>query len=591
MSQFKSYEVTCKCGKTCQVNLAEIIHGNRSSAFKQMIYDRTLHWVTCPSCDEEFYVHKDFIYIDSEKEFLFRVVPSFVDRNFQEVEDDFSKMMESLANDPSNFSLDNYSIRTVSRIERLREKLVLSDNDLDDGQVDALKFYLLQRMLDREEQTWESPEIYLDDITEDSFVFRIFDQHSEELSELKVNKKLLELISQFYQQQEDQEMGPLTEEDIDIFRQKEALESLRHYASLHPKGPIDTSSERFRRMLNFIPRGNRISDETKRNLFKVCQILTKQPTDKRRSIEVLFEIRFNVELEDTWYNKFHTRVERLWFVLKNLPDKHVEENSEINIIKIKLGAGGGTYQGADGIITIGEKVRDFDKTLRHEVGHAVEDKREKLIGDWLKNVAGWKMYSQSKENIKKWIAEMGGYGTKVTEADKKDIIDYIDALLPAKPSWQYDSSETSPLTKFAGRPDVLNSRPIKAVLGCTDFRPKTPTYNPKRWYSLYRSWEVYGGKAFSLNYWYRDLMVVDDKQLKTLMAFLPSSYATMSPAEFFAEVYAYFYDPKYPTGSPVPKDIKSWFEKNLGKNGKFTGAGLQTFSHSKQIRPIGASLF
>ncbi len=597
MSQFKFYEVTCDCGHKHPVSLAEIIHGNRSLEVKQMVYDRSLHWTTCPGCNEEFYVHKDFIYLDSEKEFLFRVVPSFVDRSFEEVQDDFTKMMESMANDPSKFSLDNYAIRTVSRIERLREKLVLSDNNLDDDQMDALKVYLLQRMLDRENRTWNSPDIYLDQVTEKSLVFRIFDQDSKELFELEIDKSLLKEISEIYQQQKEVEFGALQEDDITMFGQREALKSLRHYASLHPKGPIDTNSERFRRMLNFIPRGNRISDDAKRYLYKVCEILDNFPVDKRRSIEKLFEIRFNVDLGSGWYKSHHTHIWKLWAALKTLPDKHVEQNSEIKqiVLDTKDHRNGGTYNSGTGIIAIGDTLAStgsktfFDKTVRHEIGHAVEDQRTKLVKGWQKNVAGWKLYSRSKPNIKKWIAEMGGYGTKVklTDTDKKDILDYIDSLLvkPTPASWLPDSSIPAPRIKFAGRPNVINSRPIQAVMGCTDFTPPH-----QRWYQLNSSWVVYGGKAFSLNYWYSQLMVVDAKQLRSLMAFLPSSYAAMSPGEFFAEVYAYFYDPKYPTGSAVPKSIKTWFEKNLGRSEGPSGASIMV-AKSRDKRPIGASLF
>jgi hypothetical protein len=73
-----------------------------------------------------------------------------------------------------------------------------------------------------------------------------------------------------------------------------------------------------------------------------------------------------------------------------------------------------------------------------------------------------------------------------------------------------------------------------------------------------------GGRAFALNYWYAAFMVVDTATLD-LVAKMPDNYAAMSHYEFFAELYALYYDYDDPKRKVIPPAIAKWFDTHIGK--------------------------
>ena len=58
-------------------------------------------------------------------------------------------------------------------------------------------------------------------------------------------------------------------------------------------------------------------------------------------------------------------------------------------------------------------------------------------------------------------------------------------------------------------------------------------------------------------------MVVNESALD-LIQDMPSSYAAMSHFEFFAELYALFYDLDDPQRPIIPNDVVDWLSQNIG---------------------------
>lgn len=67
-----------------------------------------------------------------------------------------------------------------------------------------------------------------------------------------------------------------------------------------------------------------------------------------------------------------------------------------------------------------------------------------------------------------------------------------------------------------------------------------------------------------MNYYYKELMIVKEDTINVL-AIMPDQYAAMSPPEFFAELYAVFYDVEDDDYKKLPKDVKQWLETNIGR--------------------------
>jgi hypothetical protein len=59
-------------------------------------------------------------------------------------------------------------------------------------------------------------------------------------------------------------------------------------------------------------------------------------------------------------------------------------------------------------------------------------------------------------------------------------------------------------------------------------------------------------------------MIVSDETI-ALIRRRPSLYAAMSPLEFFAELYAFYFDPSAKGKSIIPKNALQWLDANIGR--------------------------
>ena len=56
------------------------------------------------------------------------------------------------------------------------------------------------------------------------------------------------------------------------------------------------------------------------------------------------------------------------------------------------------------------------------------------------------------------------------------------------------------------------------------------------------------------------------EHVENLLRRLPDNYAVMSRSEFFAELYAFFYDSdSIVDPDPLRPGVKDWFDQNVGK--------------------------
>ena len=99
-----------------------------------------------------------------------------------------------------------------------------------------------------------------------------------------------------------------------------------------------------------------------------------------------------------------------------------------------------------------------------------------------------------------------------------------------------------------------------------DFAPRLAYENTGRnWYGNYPNWHRYNGRAFVLNYYYKGFYSVSVDTLDIIRN-MPDPYAAMSHYEFFAELYALYYDIDDPKKNAIPQDIADWFENNIGRS-------------------------
>ena len=559
MAVFHPTTVKCQCGNTLTVQLADSLNVKRSPATREKILRGELHRVSCPSCNRQMTVEKAFYYSDLNRNAFFKVLPRGERHLWKTASKDVEKAADFFPKEI--VQPDARTLRVIFGMDELREKLVAQDAGIDDRIVELLKVFLVYEhpVLLRRARL----RLVLDRITEDTYEFTADYEHHQQRFRLAIP---IEIVNEIAAKPEELQkwvkkahpnssIFELKDHWVNMWRwspQPSALERLQAYAEqLRAGEPIDTTTSGFQQMLDHLPRGNHLPSWAKQDLRLVFEFAKKENLQSLQ--DKLFEIRFEIDLEDDWSaNEDPEDIDTLWKLLKDLPDSNVEGNTKINEILLGVGEGGGWYSPQTFDISIGSKELEhrerFEDVMRHEVGHAVHEMKLDNVNAWLESTFGWRIFGTTDSDIDKWVGLMGGWGN-LSVQEQKQVRQYLRSALGGGGSWQPGPIPAPP----AGHPWYRS-----------DFGPrlafeKTGPY----WFQNYKSWYRNNGRAFFLNFWYRTLIAVDNTTLD-LVGKMPDDYAAMSHFEFFAELYALYYDLDDPKRDQIPADVAKWFDKNVG---------------------------
>lgn len=190
----------------------------------------------------------------------------------------------------------------------------------------------------------------------------------------------------------------------------------------------------------------------------------------------------------------------------------------------------------------------FEDIVRHEIGHAVHESKDSEVNSWLENRFGWRVFDSSELGIDQWVEMMGGWGG-LTPSQEQDVRDSLRTALGPGKRWA---------------PGPTPSLPQDHPWYTADFGPRLAFERTgANWYRNFQTWHRSNGRAFFLNYWYCTLMAVDSSTLD-LVAVMPDAYASMSHYEFFAELYALYFDLDDDHRSAIPADVAMWLDQNIG---------------------------
>lgn len=559
MAVYHPYPVQCNCGEPLLAPLAEGVNVKRTPEVREQIIAGTFHRVRCANCNRETTVEKEFFYTDFTRNAFIKVKPRQERHLWKQASEaldaDVRRVPESLSRPKDR------KLRVVFGLAELREKLIAEDADLDDRVVELLKVLLI----------YEHPflvhrprlRINLDRVTDERVEFVAAYDHSDEVFSLGFPRataddvvgradELREWVARSHTRSNIFEDG---ERWINFWRwspQPTALDRLRTYADRLEKGEeIDTEAADFKSMLGLLPRGAHLPAWAKQDLRTV--FLYARREGLARLEDALFEIRFGKPLEDDWsLNNDPDDIDTLWKLLKDLPDTNVEGNTFINEIKLDVGKDGGSYYPSTRDIYIGGNIlqhrETFEDVVRHEVGHGVHELHRDRVNPWLVNRFGWRTFESTDAGIDEWVGLMGGWGT-LTQTQRAQVRGYLRTALGAASSWT---------------PGGIPNVPVGHPWWEPDFGPRLAYENTgSYWYANNARWHRFNGKAFFLNYWYKTFIAVDADALD-LVGRMPSAYASMSHFEFFAELYALYYDLDDPQRKHIPEDVVEWMVANLG---------------------------
>ncbi len=558
MAVFHPHTVKCICGQTLTVLLADSINVKRSPEAREKILRGELHRTTCPACKRQMTVEKPFYYTDLTRNAFFKVFPRGERHLWKQASADLDTA-SALVPDSVAVSKGR-TLRVLFGMDELREKLVAQDANIDDRVLELVKVLLVHEhpVLLRRARL----RLVLDAVKKESFEFNAVYEHHQQRFRLSIPREKVddvvgktdELKSWVKTAHPKGSIFEQSDHWVNMWRwspQPSALDRLKAYATQIRAGAnINTKNAAFKQMLVGLPRGNHLSPWAKqdlRTLFEYAKAKNLPLQDQ------LFEIRFGIELEDDWsMNDDPEDIDTLWKLLRDLPDTSVEGNTKIHEIVLSEGQGGGLYNPETFDISIGSEEltnrEKFEDVMRHEVGHAVHEMKSDLVNDWLESRFGWRIFGTNDADIDQWVGLMGGWGT-LSGSERADVRQYLRTAAGGGGSWQPGPPPAAP----AGHPWYRSN-----------FGPRLAfERSGAYWFQNYVTWYRRGQRAFFMNFWYRTFMAVDTKTLE-LVAKMPDAYASMSHFEFFAELYALYYDLDDPKRSVIPANVSKWIATNLG---------------------------
>ena len=583
MAIFRPHRVECVCGHVFLAPLADSLNFARSPEVRQRVLDGTLHRFECVACGQAMTVDKSFFCTDLSSNMLFKVLPSGERHMFKQASaslDRASSLIPADLAEPGRRTL-----RVCFGLDELREKLVAQDARFDDRIVELLKVLLVSDhpILLRRPRL----RLTLSAVTEAQLEFLAVYEHDQTCFRLSMPRPLARKFAEpggpaltWAQNSHQTSLFDVDDHWVNLWRwspEPTALQRLKSFAAAACAGnDIDTASVAFRQMLGGVPRGSHLPSWAKQDLRSIFEYAKQHNLQQLE--DQLFEIRFGFELDDAWSkNTDPNDIDTLWTLLKNLPESNIDGNTSIRQIVLDPG-GGGLYDPQSHYVRIGEtELADqegFEDTVRHEVGHAVHESRAPLVNDWLAERFGWVTFGPSDGGLDAWVAAMGGWGP-LTEVQRAGVRDTLREAI--------------------GRGQTFDAAPIPGRAADdpwngADFGPRLAVEKSgSNWYEQFRTWHQYNGKAFFVNYWYCSFVIVD---LTTLdfVANMPRSYAAMSHYEFFADLYALYYDLDDPMRPAIASDVTQWLEVNIGQpipNAALRGAPAPKEAFEAVARPEG----
>ncbi len=565
MSVFHPHVYQDPLGSRQTVFLTKTLNIDRMPEARQEILDGDFQRVTLSTHVGPVQISRPFSYLDAEKNTLILVLPQGRKHQWKEHSLQLKNAYETLCKGDVLCEQKAF-IRVVYGLNELREKLLLQNYGIDDRKVELTKAGLLYEhsfLLQKNRIN-----ICLTEVLREQLVFQVFFDHEPtryiSYKPRKDYEQFIKNLSDVKKWSSNHTEGIMNIEELEDYYvnakrwspRLPALAALEFLGKrLEAEEKIDVKSSEFKLILKALPRGDHLPPWAKAILFELLKHLRSRETERgmRRMIQTVFDLRFEKSLNGDWLsNNVQHDVDTIWQLFENLPDSHIEGNSFLT--EIVLGDENAydptTYQ----VEIDGRDLPDQEKledSVRHEIGHAVHKKYKTIVDAWLQQRFGWRVFRPDvDDDLEAWMSLMGGWHN-IRQEDRRTLKESIVKALGTVP-WA-----SGPL------PDRLNGTHPWYTAYCRPRLVFTASDSPsgKYWFQNSLKWKKYNGYAFAFNFYYKQLMAVNVSTIR-LIDKMKKPYASMSPEEFFAELYELYYDWD-DDRSAIPRDVKDWMDANL----------------------------
>lgn len=172
MSLQSTEEITCpKCASNFPFIRWDSVNVSLDPEQKAKILDNSFFRTTCPNCSVNIFIPYSLLYHDMEQKLMI----------FFDDDETSDSENEKLKLPPNMFFNDiqgEYKFRNVHGVNRLVEKILIFDNNLDDVEIERIKFGLTFWLVQQKSLT-QYPKIYFNNRDEDSFEFYIEEENKD----------------------------------------------------------------------------------------------------------------------------------------------------------------------------------------------------------------------------------------------------------------------------------------------------------------------------------------------------------------------------------------------------------------------------
>ncbi len=556
MAVFFEEVIACDCGASLKVPVAKSINVARQPSIRSEIVRGDLHTKVCPGCSARVAVDAAFTYVDPERSTLFSVLPRKWRHRWRGASEGLAEYNRIYA---KRTSMDHRTCRVVFGMAELREKLIAQDAQIDDRLVELLKVLLIYEhpILIRKKRLL----LVLTEVLTDELRFHAGYDHDDSRFLLTIPAPIVDAIRQnpdamhrWVEAAHTRSIFDPQEQWISLWRwspRPGALANLKEFAdAVRDNLNVDMTSAKFLEMIPELPRGDQLPAWARKDL-KVLEIYA-HARGKDSIVDMLFEVRFGVQLSDDWQvNGDANDIDTLWDLLERLPDTDVEGNAKLKAITLSA-TGESLYWQDKKTVEIADAVLDdkerFGHVIRHEIGHAVHENHKAVVDEWLTQRFGWQVFHLDDGGINAWVNAMGGWGG-LDAAGQEKVRSALRGAVGTGRAWGPPAQPQLP----AGHPW------LNANLGPRRAFDKTG----ENWFNNLADWHNSDDKIFFVNFWYPCLCVLN-KETRDLVKTMPSNYAAMSDREFFAEIYAVFHHQNDEVRAILPNDVTNWVTDKFG---------------------------
>jgi hypothetical protein len=145
MSISKEAKICCpKCQKESIFKIWQSINVQLDPELKEQILNSEVFVFTCPECNERTFVNYSFLYHDMDKKLMIYLLPD----NRKTIEDTAAFVRETVDSELAGLA-EGYSVRIVTSVRELQEKINIFDAGYDDRVIELMKVFYLGKMAEK----------------------------------------------------------------------------------------------------------------------------------------------------------------------------------------------------------------------------------------------------------------------------------------------------------------------------------------------------------------------------------------------------------------------------------------------------------